>query len=784
MKKITVMLRTSLHARLTGLFLIAVALWGACAKKPASQNYFPETGKNALAQRSLEARSNLKVLSVALRPGDEDFAALTYFRLGRGAVVMSVYVTNGEAGESDVQGEYPPYLAVTRRTEAVAAMNYLNSDARFLNLPDIVAARDSAHVRQLWPGDSLRLKLSQFISQFRPDFILLNRDWSAASSPSWEVLRADLLSTVKNAALETGADFANGASGNWAFSRVAVDLGGREGLTIPANEKPRPWNKSYEEIGEEAAQAYASLAVQRKWRREGKTPSYAVIYPARTPALQRLDEGLPAPVPLPLRGIEIQIEALTDKTLKGQTGDALPRVAALIDSIEYTLAINQMTLTARERKSLLQWKNALENLRCTLLGVEVDYTVSDTLLTDAQLTHIFVNEVKGLSQDGKTEILFAGIDQQWAVNEDVPKKLLLALKEEYRLLTPKGLVYNFAPAQYPFQLTPYAKSVFMFIIHQAKSKAQSFVFRRIINLDFAPKFVAEVQTPIVRMVPDERVVIRMMNISRDGVADTVEVADSLAHSFPHPFRLSNKGASKIDTLTLAWLGNPPDGTYMIPVTIDGIPVAQFAARKFSVELDRAKRVGLLRGLKNSPTAEALRRLNLNFALVEPDKSFMQQIEPLNVLLIDRRALTLRPEISARRDDLKRFVEAGGHLIVLAQDAASWNAQPLWDGMRLTAVSTLEAETPVQIDAAYAIGNQPNHLTPEDWQNWLFLRGYNTVAAGVAAAIPLRSAVDGSPLIVTVAAGQGKRTYVDLALSPQFMNVHAGAFRLLANLISL
>ncbi len=777
------MTKTSFSARSTVLLLIALALFSACAKKPSSQNYFPETGKNALAQRSLEARSNLKVLSVALRPGDEDFAALAYFRLGRGAVVMSVYVTNGEAGESDVQGEYPPYLAVTRRTEAVAAMNYLNSDARFLNLPDIVAARDSAHVRQLWPGDSLRFKLSQFISQFRPDLVLLNRDWSAANSPSWEILRAELLSTIKNAAAETGADFANGASGNWAISRVAVDLGG-EGLAIPVDEKPRQWNKSYREIGEEAARAYASLAVQQKWRREGRTPSYAVVYPARTPTLQRLDEGLPAPVPPPLRGIEIQMEALTDKTLKGQTGEALPRVAALIDSIEYTLAINQLILTARERKSLLQWKNALENLRCTLLGVEVDYTVSDTLLTDAQLTSIFVNEVKGLSQDGKTDILFAGIDQQWAVNEDVPKKMPLALKEEYRLLTPKGLTYNFSPAQYPFQLTPYAKSVFMFIIHQARSKEQSFVYRRLINLDFAPKFVAEVLTPIVRMVPDERVVIRMMNISRDGVADTVEVADSLAHSFRHPFRLSNKGASKIDTLTLAWLGNPPDGTHIIPVEIDGIPVAQFAARKFSVEIDRAKRAGLLTGLRNSPTAEALRRLNLDFSFVEPDKSFMQQIEPLSVLLIDRRALTLRPEIAARRDELQRFVESGGHLIVLAQDAEKWNAQPLWNGMRLTAVSTLEAATPVQLDAADAIGNQPNQLTPEDWQNWLFLRGYNAVAADAAAAIPLRSAVDGNPLIVTAAAGQGKRTYVDLALSPQLMNVHAGAFRLLANLISL
>lgn len=770
------------------LIIGGAVLWNACGEKPAPKTgYFPEVGDNALHQRSLDVRSNLKVLSVSLRPGYEDFGTLAYLRLGRGAVVTSVYVTNNEAGESDVQGEYPPYLAARRRQEAVRAMQILDGDARFLNLPDIAAAHDTAQVRALWPSDSLRLKLSEFITQFRPDLVLLHRDWALPNSPSWEVLRIDLQAAVQNAAygkvLDLSSDGTNGDLTNWIIGRLAVDVGA--GLTAPINERHPQWKKSYAQIGEEAAAAYASLAVQRQWWQRQPAPSYVVSFPAATGEVKTLDEGLPRAVTPRLRGIEIQLEALTDKTLNGQTRDILPRAAALIDSTEYALALNRKSLSSPERKSLLQWKAALENLRCTLLGVEVQYTISDSVLTDQQLTYIHVNELKGASKDGVTEIFFAGIDQNWAVNEDLAKKMPLQLKTEYRLLTPKDLTYNYPPALHRFQLTPQAKTLFLFIIHRAKDKAQNFIYRSTINLDFAPRFVTEVLTPIVRMAPNERVVVRLQNISRDGLADTVEVAHDLVNSFRHPFRLSQKGTSVIDTLTLAWNGEPAEGTYIIPISIDGVPVAQFAARKFSAALDHAKRLGLLTGLKSSPTAETLRRLNLDFALIKPTGNWLQQIQSLNVLIVDRRALSLCPEISSAQNELNRFAEGGGHLIVLAQDAAVWNANPLWSGMMLTATPQFEATMPLQMEAGSALLNGPNHLAAEDWNDWLFLRGYNVISgeALTTATVPIRAGFGGSPLVASFSAGAGKRTYVDLALSPQLLNIHAGAFRFLANLIS-
>jgi len=43
--------------------------------------------------------------------GYEDLATLAYFRLGRGARVLSAFVTNGESGEDDLRGEYPMHHA-------------------------------------------------------------------------------------------------------------------------------------------------------------------------------------------------------------------------------------------------------------------------------------------------------------------------------------------------------------------------------------------------------------------------------------------------------------------------------------------------------------------------------------------------------------------------------------------------------------------------------------------------------------------------------------------------
>ncbi|MFQ5770349.1 MAG: hypothetical protein ACE5HX_07425, partial [bacterium] len=68
----------------------------------------------------------------------------------------------------------------------------------------------------------------------------------------------------------------------------------------------------------------------------------------------------------------------------------------------------------------------------------------------------------------------------------------------------------------------------------------------------------------------------------------------------------------------------------------------------------------------------------------------------------------------------------------------------------------------------------------------YLRAYNLVKLNGADdfSVPVKAKDGEIPFIVTKKKEKGRMTYVDLGLGPQLMNIHAGAFRLLANIISI
>ena len=758
----------------------SLTILSGCQGKKTSKTYFPELGDEALYQRSLDLRSNMSVLSIALQPGYESLADLAYFRLERGAEITSAYLTNGEAGASDVQGEYPSYLAARRRNEAAQAMSVLNGEVYFLNMPDIAAARDSSTIREQWPSDTLQARLTQLILKFKPEIVLIARDWATpGASLRWEIMCADILAAVKKCA--AGAPtVTNHASPNWHVQRILFDVWQGGQITVETAKRNNLWKKSYQEIGDEAAGAYTSLSARRRLLMQGVPSSYRLVYPPGTMA-SSIDEGLPVPIPPRLRRLEEEVFQITAYTMEGKTSGILKRIVSLMDSLDILIA-RRHTMPERDRKMLLRWKKELEDLRCTALGVEVNYTISDTLLTDRQLTFLTVTGVKGVTKEGRNEIFFAPPESGWGINESIEQNLALEYDVEYRLLSPADLPHSYPPGQYEFTLPSVGKTFYFYIIHRAPSRELSFFKRLSFNVVYAPKLILENMTPVVRVTPGERVVLKLTNVSRDGFVDTLNVREPRAFAFGHALRLSSKGASAIDTLFIGWDEKFEEGSHLVPIRFGSIPVGQFLARKFPAEVAPAKRVGLITGITNSPVAETLRRLHADYSLVDV-KSLTADIQKLSVLIIDQRALTLQPQIAEFKKNLEQFVGNGGHLIVLAQDAASWNAKPLWDGMQLTSTLGFDASTPVEVVSSDPLLTTPNQISTADWDEWLFQRGYNVVSGPALGAALLPVKTGGHPLIVSLREGEGRKTYVDLALYPQLLNIHAGTFRLLANLIS-
>lgn len=767
---------------LFGSLLFAVLVISSCERAAPPKSYFPEVGDHALQQRTQDLANDFKVLSLALRPGQEDLAGLAYFRFARGAQIMSAYLSNGEAGQSDVRGELPPYLAANLRSEAAAALEVIGGEAYFLNLPDIVAARDSARVRESWPSDSVQTRLLRLLSHFRPDLILIARPaQQQLAERNWaqHCLLADLASAVQRADT-MAANYAAGlATGPWKVARIWNETSG--GVRLPVDEIHPLWKKDYRTIGTEANRAYRSIARQRQDWQESGEPTYNQLWPANVALDPKLNLGLPLPATKKLHSLERRVQTLVTKSRTGKSNDIMWEIASLRDSVSVLLS-QPAFLESFERRRLLHWNKQLEDLRCTLLDIEVSYTLSDSIVTARQVNYLKIDKVKGVGEGGITSVLFGFMERGWVVDENIENKLPLRTDSPYRLLSPENLPYTFPSAMHTQQSNSASKGVLLFVIHQSNKREESFVYRKEIKMQYAPRFVTEVMTPIVRFFPGEELALRLTNFSRDGVTDTVKVQHELASSSAGVFRLEGKGKTYLDTLQLYWNGKPEEGSYLLPLQIAGMEVANFAVRKFEVELDRNLKVGVLSAQANGATVQALRRLALTPVSLQADADLLQQLTGLNVLLLDQRILAFYKNLVDLPTTLTRFMANGGRVIILSQEAEVWNQNPLFEGLQLTATHLADAGIAVRENAEGGL-QQPNRLGSDDWEEWIFRRAYNTMALTSTSSRVLLATENGSPLIVARAEGKGGMLYVELALQPQWLNVHAGAFRLLANLLS-
>jgi hypothetical protein len=324
--------------------------------------------------------------------------------------------------------------------------------------------------------------------------------------------------------------------------------------------------------------------------------------------------------------------------------------------------------------------------------------------------------------------------------------------------------------------------LYVFLIHKAQTREQSFSYRIVYPLLYAPRFTVEVQTPIVAMVPGEKIRLLVTNHSRDGVKDQVYISDSIAFSSPVEFSLPSKEASQIVELQPQWKFPTVGGTFTSSILISGEPVVRVGYRTLPVLADTAKKVSLVTGIAGSPLLISLNRMRFSHVdAVTPDDAITSVIGP-DVLLLDRRALTYSREVSTRANEYLDFAKKGGHLIVCAQDPIIWNSTVLETTLRLDERAVLDPAT----DFTYSLGDSmlagPNPLAGDEHRGFLFQLNHNVVAPGDSGSHLLVSST-GATLGTSIRVGKGRITYLGLALGAQILNVNPWIHMFLANLIS-
>jgi hypothetical protein len=170
----------------------------------------------------------------------------------------------------------------------------------------------------------------------------------------------------------------------------------------------------------------------------------------------------------------------------------------------------------------------------------------------------------------------------------------------------------------------------------------------------------------------------------------------------------------------------------------------------------------------------------------------RDLSVFDTIMTGTRAYAVRDDLKTYNRRLLEYVKGGGNLIVLynTQEFVPELYAPYPGTLPSSAEEVSEEDSPVRILApADRVLNMPNRITPADFNNWVEQRGSKFWATWDARYTPLIATWDkgqepqkGGWLHTTY--GKGHYTYFAYAFHRQLPYGVPGAYRLLANLLSL
>jgi hypothetical protein len=162
----------------------------------------------------------------------------------------------------------------------------------------------------------------------------------------------------------------------------------------------------------------------------------------------------------------------------------------------------------------------------------------------------------------------------------------------------------------------------------------------------------------------------------------------------------------------------------------------------------------------------------------------------DTIVVGIRAYQVRPDVAANNERLLEFARNGGTLIVQYQLPPTYAQQNLTPFPTQMGPRVADENAAVTIvDPAHTIFNFPNKITQEDFKGWVQERNlYNFVQMDPKYTGLLESHDAGEPEnkggLVIADIGKGKYIYCSYSLFRQLPAGVPGAYRLLANMLSL
>jgi LmbE family N-acetylglucosaminyl deacetylase len=221
---------------------------------------------------------------------------------------------------------------------------------------------------------------------------------------------------------------------------------------------------------------------------------------------------------------------------------------------------------------------------------------------------------------------------------------------------------------------------------------------------------------------------------------------------------------------------------------------QIAVKALDVSVKPNLSVGYVMGVGDEVPA-ALEQLGVKLTMITPDDLAWGDLSKYDVIMTGVRAYERRVDLRAYNQRLIDYANAGGTVIVQYNkfefNEAQYGPYPAKVGRERVTDENAEMKL---VDPAHPVFNAPNKIGRADWANWVQERGlYFLDEAGrdpqykdlieFTEPFPYNQGTKRGAL-VEAKVGQGRWLYVGLGLWRQLPAGTDGAFRLMANLLSL
>ena len=205
------------------------------------------------------------------------------------------------------------------------------------------------------------------------------------------------------------------------------------------------------------------------------------------------------------------------------------------------------------------------------------------------------------------------------------------------------------------------------------------------------------------------------------------------------------------------------------------------------------RIGYVEGVGDE-VAEAIAQLGLPLTFLDEQALAEGDLSEFDTIVLGVRAYLARPDLRTHNRRLLDFVAGGGTLLVQYNkfefNAGPWGPYPVSVGRgRITA-----EDAPMQVLVPdHPAFTGPNRIDETDWDGWVQERGLYFLAPGgdpayrdlLASEDPFEyNAGEKRGILVEARHGEGRWLYLGLGLWRQLPAGTPGAYRLLANLLSL